>query len=132
MKIIQQRDTTFETYYQRVFWYEGHEGGWGFGFDCDEDGNVDVDKLHEIGRTNYQACQEGEVNGRKVIDGGVQKDERKIVTPRIGKCECGSEIYLDNFTNTCECGVDYNSSGHRLAPREQWGEETGEHWSECY
>ena len=31
------------------------------------------------------------------------------------------------FTNTCDrCGDDYNSAGQRLAPREQWGEETGE------
>ena len=36
-----------------------------------------------------------------------------------------------DFTNTCECGQDYNSGGQLLAPREQWGEETGEHWSEC-
>lgn len=28
----------------------------------------------------------------------------------------------------CEkCGREYNSSGQLLAPREQWGEETGEH-----
>jgi hypothetical protein len=25
-----------------------------------------------------------------------------------------------------ECGADYNMSGQMLAPREQWGEETGE------
>ena len=30
------------------------------------------------------------------------------------------------FTNTCLCGADYNMSGQRLAPRSQWGEETGE------
>lgn len=40
---------------------------------------------------------------------------------------CGQEFYLDCFTNTCsECGADYNSSGQMLAPRSQWGEETGE------
>ena len=40
---------------------------------------------------------------------------------------CGQEFYLDGFTNTCgECGADYNSSGQMLAPRSQWGEETGE------
>lgn len=42
------------------------------------------------------------------------------------RCECGSEIVCYNFTNTCECGIDYNMSGQELAPREQWGEETGE------
>jgi hypothetical protein len=42
---------------------------------------------------------------------------------------CGDEIELSDFTNTCEhCGSDYNWAGQRLAPREHWGEETGEHW----
>ena len=34
--------------------------------------------------------------------------------------------------STCtKCGADYNSSGQLLAPRYQWGEETGEHWTDC-
>jgi hypothetical protein len=53
--------------------------------------------------------------------------------PRVGLCECGEEVDLDQWTNTCEgCDVDYDSSGSRLAPRSQWGVETGEHWSDCY
>ena len=45
----------------------------------------------------------------------------------IGRCDdCGRDVYLDKFTNTCECGADYNMGGVRLAPRECWGEETGE------
>ncbi|GAH70438.1 unnamed protein product [marine sediment metagenome] len=32
----------------------------------------------------------------------------------------------EGFTNTCECGADYNSAGQLLASRSQWGEETGE------
>lgn len=42
------------------------------------------------------------------------------------KCHCGSEVVCDGFTNTCECGRDYNMSGDLLAPRSQWGEDTGE------
>lgn len=41
-------------------------------------------------------------------------------------CSCGREVLCMNFTNTCECGADYNMSGQQLAPRDQWGEETGE------
>lgn len=53
--------------------------------------------------------------------------------PALGLCVCGCEIQLANFTNTCPgCGKDYNFAGTELAPREQWGEETGEHWTECY
>ena len=48
------------------------------------------------------------------------------------KC-CNQWLSLGNFTNTCDkCGADYNSGGQLLAPRHQWGEETGEHWTECY
>jgi hypothetical protein len=40
---------------------------------------------------------------------------------------CGEELECGGFTNTCPiCNADYNWSGARLAPREQWGEETGE------
>ena len=47
---------------------------------------------------------------------------------------CGAWFQVSGrFTTTCDrCEADYNGSGVRLAPRAQWGEETGEHWSECY
>lgn len=47
--------------------------------------------------------------------------------PKVIRCSCGREVVCQGFTNTCDCGADYNWSGSRLAPREQWGEETGEH-----
>ena len=46
--------------------------------------------------------------------------------PKVIRCGCGRSVECDGFTNTCECGADYNWSGMRLAPRECWGEETGE------
>lgn len=42
------------------------------------------------------------------------------------KCYCGREVVCEGFTNTCECGADYNFAGQQLADRSQWGEETGE------
>lgn len=48
------------------------------------------------------------------------------VAYKCGKCVCGEWLELNNFTNACVCGRDYNSNGTLLAPREQWGEETGE------
>lgn len=43
------------------------------------------------------------------------------------RCSCGAEVVCDAFTNTCDaCGADYGPSGTRLAPRSDWGEETGE------
>ena len=50
----------------------------------------------------------------------------------VVKCDCGQPVWCIEFTQTCSCGKDYNMSGQLLAPRSQWGEETGEHWSECY
>lgn len=40
---------------------------------------------------------------------------------------CGERLICDSFTTTCPtCGADYSNNGERLAPRSQWGEETGE------
>ena len=44
----------------------------------------------------------------------------------IIRCHCGAEVELCSFTNTCECGADFNMEGALLADRSQWGEETGE------
>jgi hypothetical protein len=51
-------------------------------------------------------------------DNGVKKIECKA---------CGREVLLyDSWANTCDCGAEYNGFGQRLAPRSQWGDETGE------
>ena len=42
------------------------------------------------------------------------------------ECVCGYTLELWEFTNTCVCGRDYSFDGGILAPRSQWGEETGE------
>ena len=40
---------------------------------------------------------------------------------------CGHDLPCLRFTNTCpHCQRDYNMMGQVLAPRSQWGEETGE------
>jgi hypothetical protein len=45
---------------------------------------------------------------------------------RIIQC-CGTPLVCSGFTNPCpHCHTDYNWAGQRLAPRAQWGEETGE------
>jgi len=43
------------------------------------------------------------------------------------QCDCGTHLTLhDSGANECNCGTEYNGSGQQLAPRSQWGEETGE------
>lgn len=41
---------------------------------------------------------------------------------------CGEHIQLSSsWANDCpSCGQEYNGAGQRLAPRKQWGYETGE------
>jgi hypothetical protein len=83
----------------------------------------------EAGDIGYQ-------NFLKVLEEGIYKmgyHEDKIINriPARLKC-CGTWLELGNFTNTCaSCGADYNSNGSLLAPRHMWGEETGEHWTDC-
>jgi hypothetical protein len=55
---------------------------------------------------------------------------RQWTDPAIGICDwCGRRVELaSSYLNTCYvCGADYDGNGERLALREQWGEETGEH-----
>lgn len=48
--------------------------------------------------------------------------------PKTIECEnCGKEVVLiSSWANECVCGVEYNGFGQMLAPRDQWGIETGE------
>jgi hypothetical protein len=64
---------------------------------------------------------------KKIVHEKYDDDGNEINYCRVGLCECGTEVYLDGFTCPCDgCGRDYNSAGQELAPRSQWGEETGE------
>ena len=121
MKII--KDVTFEewTEYRWEFnWTDGRGGG--FAFDCDADGNPTNES--ECSRENFRKCRSGEF---EVEDLGIKRYSYRQKSSAIGRCDCGEEVDLYGFTNTCYgCGSDYNSAGQLLAPREQWGEETGE------
>jgi len=55
---------------------------------------------------------------------------RGFVMRPVIKCHCGREVVCEGFTNTCDCGADYNFAGQLLANRSQWGEETGESLSD--
>jgi hypothetical protein len=127
MKIVRDSELVTHSEYSLEWTWEGMEPGNGFGFPCDPSGEVELDALYPAGRSNYEACLTGQVDGRRVIGPTVRKHEWTYREPAIGLCDhCGDEVVLSGFTNTCECGADYNGAGQRLAPREQWGEETGE------
>ena len=126
MKIIREASLHDAVTYHRSYHYEG-EPGHGFGFNCDEKGVVDIAELAPAGLANYNRCLRGSTDcGLTIIDAGVERREHHWREPAVEKCDCGRRVVLGRFTNTCDCGADYNSAGQRLAPRSQWGEETGE------
>ena len=123
MEIIQHRQRHHEAYYMLGFEYNDTPGS-GFSFPCDENGNVDDSKMNPASKENLSKCLSGQI---PVHSTGVEKYEHDWTEPAIGKCNrCDGEVILDGFTNTCDCGVDYNMSGQELAHRSQWGCETGE------
>lgn len=124
MKIIKHREIVTVTTYALVFDYEGSASGSGFSFPCDKRGQPEP--MRPAGEKNYQACLTGAVNGRRVVARGIESRTHSYPECAKGRCACGRVVELDSFTNECDCGRDYNMSGQLLAPREQWGEETGE------
>lgn len=154
MDLIRHRSVTYVKEYRLNFHIDGTKGS-GFCFDCDEHGVVDVSKLNPCAQRSYRTCIEGktmrledvhyypsvDADGytqynpilctgrwveRKIWPGELLSFDRKVVVPGAVKCRCSREVELHDFTNTCECGADYNMSGQLLAPREQWGEECNE------
>jgi hypothetical protein len=148
MRIIKRREHHEESSYLLTFEYADSPGS-GFSFPCHQDGKVKVDNLSELGRKNYVACMQGRVSvirgtqydrdnepipgtGKvfmaEVLRAGVQEYKHAWSSPAIGECNhCGEEVLLSGFTNECRgCNTDYNSSGQELAPRECWGEDSGE------
>jgi hypothetical protein len=66
----------------------------------------------------------------KIVSRLARDEKGRVISPLIVRCDCGEEVVCMGFTNTCECGADYNWAGQQLAPRSQWGEETGESLAE--
>lgn len=121
--IIQPASRAEIVEFELSFEYPGT--GAGYGFTCDANGVIDETNLSPEARANLARCRAGEdgLAGR-LID--LSRTERE---PALFKCDCGENFYLDDaFINTCGCGRDYDGKGSLLAPRSQWGEETGETW----
>lgn len=99
-----------------------------FCFECDKTGHP-LFPLEGLPWENYLKCVMGVYS---VHDEGIVVSEYSYRERAILKCTCGNEVVLSSFTNTCMvCRADYNMSGELLAPRCYWGEETGEHWTDC-
>jgi len=129
-KFIRHRDCKpfHVNFYQKWWNWKGHTMA-GFAFDCDSKGVIDRSKLHPESIRNLDIEIPRMVAEGKLVEGPIQHIEYDDVERicAIIKCNrCGRHVELQGFTNTCECGADYDTSGMELAPREQWCEETGE------
>lgn len=72
-------------------------------------------------------CYECSQHGIKSALRTISVDETRFERGTVEVLCCGAWLMCDGFTNTCsQCGQDYNFAGQSLAPRECWGEETGE------
>lgn len=96
-------------------------GGW-YGFNADENGVVDRAAITECARNNFDFCCIMRPWGHLV--------ERRFDywLPGLMVCDCLEELEMHGGGRDihCYCGRSYTSSGQLLAPRSQWGEETGE------
>lgn len=118
MAMIRKREHHEETRHYVFFQEKGQTEGSGFIFPCDAAGQFER-PAHEA-RAAELAVDDRYEAARRV------ESVHRWSTPAAIRCRCGSEVELHGFTNTCVCGADFNMSGQELAPREQWGDETGE------
>lgn len=72
-------------FYMHEYRYED-ESDAGFAFDCDENGNIDIDNMCDEAVKNLEACRAGEKDGKKLTDIGVQSYGKPDVL-----CSCGSK-----------------------------------------
>lgn len=125
MEIVQQSEFVDSVSFSLDFKWRNDPGA-GFSFDCAEDGIPYL--RNPAAAENYRKCVDGSFD---VVAHGVSRWESSYRVPAVGKCYCGGLVTLEGFTNTCDsCERDYNSGGQLLAPRSQWGEETGESLSD--
>jgi hypothetical protein len=126
MKIISEARFVEEVHYEMFYQWKDSSTYHGMAFACDKDGNIDMAVLEKkpAALDNYNKCI-NKIHDVKAPQ--LMTFRHSYKEPRIGRCDCGCEVILDRFTNTCDgCNRDYNMSGQLLAHRSQWGEETGE------
>lgn len=118
LKNITKRCYVQRIEYELVFMYDGDSG---YGFPCDEHGNVTT-TLSPDALTNLEYCKSHpelfEVYNKVVAN------EYTDVTPSHGTCSCGNEVTLiDSYYGACsceKCGRWYNMFGQELLPPEHW------------
>jgi hypothetical protein len=112
----------------------GLGGGWGPS--CDKDGNVSQEELaaKPIARQEWERVQDCIARGVPTgyLEPIIHEYRNRYVEPAVIECDtCQRPVTLHSaIENECACGAIYNMSGQALAPRECWGEETGETYAD--
>jgi hypothetical protein len=125
MKLIKNSERVTEVTYEAVF--DSLEmNGCAYSFPCTWDGQIYPLK-NELAEANLQKLLTDGMGGTYTSKPEVRTWKHSYTIAAQWRCDCGAIVYIAGRDETCErCGADYNASGQRLAPRSQWGEETGE------
>jgi hypothetical protein len=119
MNIVCKRQVVKVERFALDFQWNNGPVGCGLSFPCDKQGNPLLDEMSQFARKNLADCQSGKIN---VTFQGIRDYSYTYQEPARGLCSCGRSVELVRFTNTCDCGFEYNSCGQLLAPRSQWEE----------
>lgn len=125
LRIIRDREHREDISHELVFASKVHRGC-AYAFACNEAGEVLTAQLQPLAVLNLEKAR----TSPDYYPARVRILRHRYTIPAAGICECGATVELDGWTNTCECGRDYDSGGGLLAPRYCWGEETGEHYAD--
>jgi hypothetical protein len=87
IQIVRQGNVEIRTSYSLPFEFVDREGGGGFVFDCDKDGNVDPN-MNPAAKDNYEKCLNGTY---KVVPKNILKFENQTHL-----CSCGSGEYPED------------------------------------
>lgn len=122
--IIKEAEWIEEHIHEIVYTWKDDTGA-GYAFPCDHQGNIDRSSMNSAALANLEFC---ETDGGKELYGPFHETRtHRWREHAIMRCSCGAEVVLAmSLTNPCGCGREYNASGQLLAPRCQWGWDTGE------
>jgi len=122
MKITRSEIKTEVSYEVRFF----VDKNGGYGFPCDEYGNILKDEMTKQAIENYEWCLSREEEFPYLFNDVVKKTHT-YREPAHGTCKCGEEVYMVNdymgAVQCPKCGQWYNLFGQELLPPEQWEED---------
>ena len=116
-------------YYEKIEYEVVFDDGCynGFGFPCDEDGNLPED-LNDAAKENYKYCMDHPEKFERYNK--VIARKYRVRDDAHGTCSCGHEVQLyDAYYGACQCdkcGKWYNLFGQELLPPENWEHDPSE------